>query len=200
MNFSATSEFEATSATAVTYSFLPDPWDIVLEFQKVETIALGGPGRKIHNGPVGWTSLVVAPRYRFSPFSIRILNRIKPLIGAGLGLYLLDHSLSAAGVSALLEDCDVIRGQGRPVCAVPEEKLTSVPGVHAEAGLDFVLFWGWRLSVEGRWLSLTPNIVTDNILQNPGADPPTTGNREPLQILQAAQYFTILNAMLRHQF
>ena len=193
MNISASSELAATSAVAVTYSFFPDPWEIVLEFQRVETTAVGGSGHQLHNGPLSWTGLVVAPRYRFSPFSMPALKRVNPLIGAGVGFYTIEHSLSPRGRQALI-NLACVTG-----CAeAPAEKLTNTVGIHAEAGLDFTLFWGWSLSVEGRWLSLTPDIIVTRTPQVIGADIQTS--QETLSIQRAAQYFTIFNALLRYRF
>lgn len=196
MTLPATSELAAaTQAIVVTYSFLPEPWDVVLEFQRVETVSLGGAGRQLHQGTLSWTALAVAPRYRFSPFSERFLDRVKPLLGAGMGFYFLDHSLSAGGQAALVRDCDKLL----PQCVSPEEKLSSTVGVHAEAGLDLRLAWGFSVSVEGRWLSLTPDVTITGVPQNLGADPPI-GNRTTLSIQRLQQTFLILNALIRYRF
>ena len=196
MNISASSEFAATSAVAVTYSFFPEPWDIVLEFQRVETAAVGGSGRQLHAGPMSWTGLVVAPRYRFSLFSGPILKRVTPLVGAGIGYYLMDHSLSGRGQTALRVDCDQLTGTA---CGAPEEKVNSTVGVHAEAGLDLALFWGWSFSVEGRWLSMTPDVITTTTFPIAQADLPTPG-RSTVLIRRAAQYFVVLSTLLRYTF
>ncbi len=195
MGLPATPELAATQAVAVTYSFLPEPWDIVLEFQRVETVSLGGAGRQLHSGPLSWTALVVAPRYRFSPFSGPILGRLGPLLGAGLGFYFLDHSLSGGGQQDLVRDCDKLL----PQCVTPEEKLSSTVGIHAEAGLDLRLAWGVSVSVEGRWLSFTPDVTITGVPQNVGADPPI-GNRTTLSIKRLQQTFLILNALIRYSF
>lgn len=195
MSIAATSEFAATSATAVTYSFFPEPWEVVLEFQPVQTTVVGGAGRQLHNGPLSWTGFVVAPRYRFSPFSGPLLKRLTPLMGVGLGFYIMDHSLSGQGKTALVIDCS----KELPNCAEPQEKLTSTVGVHADAGLDLALFWGWSVSVEGRWMTITPDVITEGTPQNLGADPPA-GPRATVSIRRAAQYFTMFNWLLRYRF
>lgn len=200
MSLSATSELAATQATVITYSFMPDPWDIVLEFQRVGTTALGGAGRQLNHGPLSWTAFVAAPRYRFSPFSGPILGRFRPLVGAGMGFYLLDHTVSAQGLNladpdGLISDCNKLL----PQCGSPEERLSSTVGVHAEAGFDLRLVWGFSVSVEGRWLSLTTDVTVTGLPQKIGADPPV-GERVSLSIKRLQQTFTILNTLIRYNF